>query len=501
MKKTLLVLAVLFTLAGPVRADRGPVIWHEDVRLVQESQKAIILHNGSEEILVLGTELKANKETDILEFIPFPSEPKAELAKGNPFEEVSRLISEKGLVFQVISATRSGGQSATVPVEIRLSEKIGLHDVTVIKINDIGQFSGWLENYFKGRGIEADREKLSGVYSNALDYINRGYKYFVFDHVRVTEKTRFIEPLIYRFKTDRVYYPLKTSNLIGGRGAVEMVLILPGSLSDDIWQDIMKVFPVGDNIAINLSSSSKLTAKEIDAVCPSGPFFGKTRKIYLQVLQYKGPYGFKDDLSYNMGKLVPYAHKHKVQDRFGMANEFVPPFTGDELRDLRERFCPESDPKYIYDIIDYRLDCGNFIPEDEYEVYAALFKKEGLSGIPSGRVVLDNKTVRKELKGRKINKIMLDDFNKKNKASYPLENAFPAGDKLVIELRGDGEAGNVFQKGSTGISRAGFNRDRTRALVYVEHITSPRSGVGYFVRLEKKSGEWEIEGAELGIIY
>jgi len=87
-------------LANTAFADKGPIILSEGVSLSQESQKAIILHNTTEEILILGTEMRAEQETEILEFIPFPSEPQVSLAEGNPFEKIGQLITEKGLLFE-----------------------------------------------------------------------------------------------------------------------------------------------------------------------------------------------------------------------------------------------------------------------------------------------------------------------------------------------------------------------------------------------------------------
>jgi hypothetical protein len=199
---------------------KGLITWNEGVELSQESQKAIILHNATEEILILGTEMKAKQETEILEFIPFPSEPQVSLAAGNPFEKIGQLISEKGLLFEYYDDFSKGGNSAgtKVPVEIRLSEKIGLHDVTTIKINDIEQFSQWLEKFFKSKELPLQNEKLQAVYSNARDYLQRGYCYFVFDSVTISPQLKFLEPLKYRFKSQKIYFPLKTSNLIGGTG-------------------------------------------------------------------------------------------------------------------------------------------------------------------------------------------------------------------------------------------------------------------------------------------
>jgi hypothetical protein len=82
---TSLILFLIFSVS--TYADKGSFSIYP-VKLTQESQKAIILHNFKEEVLILGTELKAEKETDVLEFIPFPSEPEVSLAEGNPFEEI-----------------------------------------------------------------------------------------------------------------------------------------------------------------------------------------------------------------------------------------------------------------------------------------------------------------------------------------------------------------------------------------------------------------------------
>jgi len=84
MRNTLFIMIFVLVVVGSAGADRGPVTWQENVSLSQESQKAIILHNGTEEVLILGTELKASAEIDLLEFIPLPSEPEVGLAKGDP---------------------------------------------------------------------------------------------------------------------------------------------------------------------------------------------------------------------------------------------------------------------------------------------------------------------------------------------------------------------------------------------------------------------------------
>lgn len=501
MKQLFAIHVILLFLAGAAHADRGPVLWQEGVQLRQESQKAIVLHNAAEEVLILGTELRASRETEILEFIPFPSEPEVSQATGNPLEEAARLINRKGLVYTYSDDVKGGGEKTAAPVEIRLSKTIGLHDVTVVKINAIDHFERWLEDFFKSKGIRADREKLSAVYRNAKDYIGRGIHYFVFDQVRVSESTRLVEPLIYRFKTDRIYYPLKTSNLIGGTGAVELILVLPGSITEDIWRSIWKIFPRGSGGDIKISSSSKVYPDDVTALYPGSSFFSRSAKIYLQVVRYSGAYDFKDDFTYPMGKLVPYAYRDAIGNRF-TGESFGPSLTGDERRDLREVFCPPGRSKPVYDVYGSSLDCLSFIPNDEYEVYAALFRQGNLPGIPASDVVLEKTTLRKEYRGGKVDPIIAKDFNDRNKTGYDLENAFPPDGRATIKIRDDGESASTLGIGRTYLSRAGFNKERTRALLYVARVESrPRSLAGYFVTLEKKGKEWRVTGSELAAGY
>lgn len=229
-----------------------------------------------------------------------------------------------------------GGSSAE-PVEIRLSQKIGLHDVTVIKINDINGFNKWVIDFLDKKGIKKIELKALKNFSDvAEDYIKRGIQYFVFDYVEVKNAPRFIEPLIYRFKTDKLYYPLKTSNIIGGVGSVELVLILPGTLgiNENEMMEILKIFPY--YFRPELSSSSKIYLRELKPIYEKAEeIFNEKSKIYLQMLRYRGKYEFKDDLNLDISKIAPYARKIE-RFYYGYEPHFLDEFTLDELSDYFE---------------------------------------------------------------------------------------------------------------------------------------------------------------------
>jgi hypothetical protein len=309
-----MVIACLFLSSGDFAwADRGSVSpW--PVKISENSQRAIILHNSREEVLILGTELKAEKDTEGLEFIPFPSEPTVTPVIGNPFDEIEKLIFEKdisGLAWGGQEPGRGGGSEITpVPIEIKWSEKIGLHDVTVIKINDVYGFKEWVDLFFSKKGIPLTGD-LHAFYNNAEDYVRRGIHYFVVDYVSIKTELRSVEPLLYRFKTEKIYYPLKTSTVVGGNGIVDLIFICPGSFPGQKLFDGFPIYPnfiLGDSngTTFDLSNSARVYPERIKAVYPeANEFFSKSKKLYIQVMRYAGPYNFKADFFFDIANLDP----------------------------------------------------------------------------------------------------------------------------------------------------------------------------------------------------
>lgn len=302
-KAFLIIIAILFVLISTNSfADKGLFWWEIDARFTQSAQKAIILHNFKEEVLILETELQANIVTEALEFIPFPSEPEVELAKGDPFKEMNKIIDRKRLTFE---EQYYKGPLLSEPVEIRESKRIGPHDVTVVKINSIDGFNEWVENFLKKKGIKKRGKTLAKISETAKDYIQRGIQYFVFDYIKVENTLQKVEPLIYRFKTDRLYYPLKTSNTIGGEGRVEIVTIMPEFFEGlrREFKELSKPFPEY-NMPL-LSNYAEITLSEIGSIYDRiHEFFQNNRRLYIQMLRYNGKYDFRDDLNLDIREIV-----------------------------------------------------------------------------------------------------------------------------------------------------------------------------------------------------
>ncbi|MBU1611909.1 MAG: DUF2330 domain-containing protein, partial [Proteobacteria bacterium] len=295
-------------------ADMGQVLV-SDAQVSESAQKAIILHNGSEEVLILGTDLLADTKVGILRFIPFPSEPQVKLAPDGVFETVSGLLATHGISF--LMATKGGAPQAQA-VELLVQEKLGAHDMTVIKVNNATQFRSWVNDYFKSHNLPA-KETYSSVETIVDDYVQRGIPYFVLDYVELSDQPRFIEPVCYRFASHDLYYPLKTSNTFGGQGEIDLILFLPGTLckpSLGAYDTCLGFTNYVDNG--RASTSAQVSHDELRSIYPEAEEFFGERPVFLQMFSYAGDYTFDRDILEEIGGAAPMALGLETEPVYGL---------------------------------------------------------------------------------------------------------------------------------------------------------------------------------------
>jgi len=340
LKRIILPILILLSLSCvcSVHADMGRVTTSDAV-VSEDFQNAIIFHNLEEEVLILGTELKADRTTTVLRFIPFPSEPTVTLVEGDPFERVSELMKEHEMVFLQFSKS---GSSSAVPVEVVFSAKIGVHDVTVICINEAGKFKKWVEEFLEGKGLVPgdDYQEVEHV---ASDYVKRDIKYFVFDLVEITPEAQYVEPIAYRFKSKELYYPLKTSNTFGGSGGIDLIIMAPRILCDTgpfpkalytgkkdrspCISSLSKKHPFSH--AVQTSTTAELSRAEVKSIyAPAGNLFNKKESIFMQLIRYYGEYDFDDDILIDISR----ASKETIYEWNASDND--DPFSYNSMKEL-----------------------------------------------------------------------------------------------------------------------------------------------------------------------
>lgn len=305
MRKEFFIIIAIFSLLlipSLVSANRGSmIIGPRDVKLEEAGQNAIVAWNGNEEIIILSTDMKSSDSTLVLELIPLPSNPtKVEEGSSESFTKLVEIMNRKTKEYREKALTRG----VEVPgVEITFHKKIGAHDVTIVKVNDLDYFINWIKDFSTNRGFEYT-ELSSNFKTTVSNYLNRNIDHFVFDVIETNESSQTINPLIYRFKSDYLYYPLEitaTSDAGWSSSRVNVFLIAKGIVNQTVIRDA-KLYPRVGFGEYNI----ELTRDELREVSPELEDLFKSDPFVMNV-QYSGPLNTlnKDLIVYQQGISEP----------------------------------------------------------------------------------------------------------------------------------------------------------------------------------------------------
>jgi len=189
-----------------------------DIPVFESEQKAIVAWNGSVETLIISTDVNATENSTALEILPLPSNPdKIEAGDLESFNQTQNLIE-----LHAPTTSRYGEDVPGSPgINITFQEKIGAHNITVVEASDAQEFMGWVENFLLNNGIEYNISSAR-LEPLVINYINRGMNFFVFDLIELNTSERSVEPIVYQFETDFLYYPLEISSLASGNTEISL---------------------------------------------------------------------------------------------------------------------------------------------------------------------------------------------------------------------------------------------------------------------------------------
>lgn len=226
MKKISIFIILFLLLATPqLFADRGSIPFNPNVQIFEPNQRAMIAWNGEEEILLLSTDMRASKATQVLEVLPLPSEPQVKKGDVETFRRANALINTKSRFFaeQIGKGPRSPG--APPPAgEVTFHKKIGAHDISVTHVLNAEGFISWVEKYLKSVGVQ-NPIIPAAIQKIIAGYTTEGFTWFVFDVVSLNEVLSTGEAIQYRFKTKFLYYPMKITQTVVGPTNVDLLVL------------------------------------------------------------------------------------------------------------------------------------------------------------------------------------------------------------------------------------------------------------------------------------
>lgn len=288
-------------MALPLFADRGHVILEGEnltpnMSVYESAQNAVVAWNGREEILILSTDLKTEKKAKVLEFIPLPSKPsEIKELKENLFAFVDKIIQNHAPVSEDFLRGKNGNSpetTGTSQVQIVMHEKVGPHDITVAYTKNSTEFIKWVKDFLKGQGIEYKTyfdEKFKPVVKN---YMGQGIYYFVFDIVELDNTIKSTKPLMYKFPSGYLYYPLFVSTM--GEGETNVNLFLLTYKKPDIWGTgtgfKCGFYTMDGIVSYNDPIKFKVTSGELQIIDErlKSHFNSSSRDVWFTASHYKG---------------------------------------------------------------------------------------------------------------------------------------------------------------------------------------------------------------------
>lgn len=260
--KYLVILSSIFISIFPslVSANSGLIVIGKNIVSLDESgQNAIVAWNGEEEVIILSIGIKSSEAASVLQVLPLPSNPSK--VEEDSFELFYRLIKIIAKKVNTMKRGRPGygtlGGVEFTGIEITFYKKIGAHEITVVKVSDINQFINWIKNFLLSKGF--DNPEISREFKNSVaNYLNRGFKFFVFDIIETNKEKQSVKPLSYRFKSEFLYYPLEitaTSHAGLSLSQVSIFFIAKGRINKEIIRNLKLEPGIGFDLYIKLRKS------------------------------------------------------------------------------------------------------------------------------------------------------------------------------------------------------------------------------------------------------
>ena len=227
-----IIIFILCIAAPPLFSGTGVMMPDTDSIISQSRQRILIEFNGEEEVIVLSNVLSGNKNERVVRFIPLPAKPEVSMVDEAIFADTAKVLELYN--DQIVSCYNSGNKldevSVYQPVQYPQNKP---ENISIFEVNDIHHFVGLLSEYIATGNLSlqlspSDEEVIA-------DYIERGFRFFILDTVTVYQEEQLIQPVVYKFKTERLIYPLVTLNSFKNEGNLEIyVFSSQRKIADDI---------------------------------------------------------------------------------------------------------------------------------------------------------------------------------------------------------------------------------------------------------------------------
>lgn len=310
------IIFILYIAGPPLLSGSGVMTSDPDLIISQPLQRILIAFNGEEEVLVLSNVLVGNKSERVLRFIPLPAKPQVRIYDEDIFAHTANLL--KSYHHQFNYCYRDDHKPNKVSgIQALQYPQTTPEEISVLEVNDINHFTGLLDEYIVTGNLSLNSSVVE-------DYISRGFRFFVFDTAVVHQEGQLIQPVVYRFQTNSLFYPLGTLNSLKHEGNLEIyVFSTQRKLADDISLYLPFCRNCKDVFACEISKSDLSQFPSILAT-----FFSE--RVFFKVYKYWGNFDFKKDIEIKFDKKTQNFKKNiqAGSDDTDEAELSIPPTNG-----------------------------------------------------------------------------------------------------------------------------------------------------------------------------
>ncbi|MDX2108738.1 MAG: hypothetical protein SFY80_00705 [Verrucomicrobiota bacterium] len=263
-------MAILLCIASPLAAQlQLPTV--EGVTTVENERVMLVFWNGEEEIILSCPVITATQPSDVLQIMPLPAESKMRAGTLDEYQAAGALIRK-------YFVTMKGGRLSLANYELAESlpkgDRTEAKEVATVNLSNERAFNTWLTDYSK----PASRPNIPSAFSKGLNLaLKNDSNWLAIQSVPVDTTARAIGPTVYRFKSSKLFVPLRVHSTQSGKANIRIITFTPNYLS---WSP-----DNGAKFCPPITESFRVMGKEVAAIHPDLVDFFKPGKIPMQAWQ------------------------------------------------------------------------------------------------------------------------------------------------------------------------------------------------------------------------
>jgi len=225
-----LIFLIFFLLALSISGVHSDMVFiPTSIMDIQEPvQIAVITWNDGVEVMLFGVNIIAAEGIKGIGLMPLPSKPEVYLGSNKSFEIIDKFVTPRGSTL--------GIPAGDIGVSVEFNMVLGPHNVTCLKITYDASAEEIRNNLLRiATENNLDTLAITDQQIQLLQsYASMGYEYFLVDIINAENYTSgFLPPLIIKFRSDKVWYPLRISRLYKGEMYIGVMVITPRAFTCD----------------------------------------------------------------------------------------------------------------------------------------------------------------------------------------------------------------------------------------------------------------------------